>query len=77
MFLPSPFTSLVRCSSLPTPSQDYQHGSSSAGGTIDHFCERPIRDVYYLWGLAGGDVEVEFKKNGMIQMKPPISNLPW
>ena len=38
--------------------------------------ERPLQEVYYLWSLAGGDPEVEMKKRGVIQPRPPICSLP-
>ena len=38
---------------------------------------RSVREVYYLWSLAGGDVETELKKGGLVQSQPPICSLPW
>ena len=37
---------------------------------------RPLREVYHLWTLAGGDLEGELKKRGLIKTKPPIMSLP-
>ena len=37
---------------------------------------RPLREVYHLWSLAGGDMEGELKKRGLIKTKPPIMTLP-
>ena len=37
---------------------------------------RPLREVYHLWTLAGGDMEGELKKRGLIKTKPPIMTLP-
>ena len=74
-FLPSPFSSLLRCSTLNVPSPD-DHQVGSGSSPPDHLAERPMKDVYYLWSLAGGDLEVELKKHSLIQTKPPISTLP-
>ena len=40
------------------------------------FFFRPLREVYHLWRLAGGDMEGELKKRGLIKTKPPIMTLP-
>ena len=37
---------------------------------------RPLHEVYHLWTLAGGDLEGELKKRGLIKAKPPIMSLP-
>ena len=37
---------------------------------------RPLQEVYHLWTLAGGDMEGELKKRGLIKTKPPIMTLP-
>jgi TBC domain-containing protein kinase-like protein len=42
----------------------------------DHLAQRPLSEVYYLWTLAGGDLESELKKQGLIRSKPPIMQLP-
>ncbi|XP_031552382.1 TBC domain-containing protein kinase-like protein isoform X2 [Actinia tenebrosa] len=42
----------------------------------DHLAKRPLSEVYYLWCLAGGDIEGELKKQGLIKTKPPILSLP-
>ncbi|XP_071951591.1 TBC domain-containing protein kinase-like protein isoform X2 [Antedon mediterranea] len=39
---------------------------------IDHLAMRSIDEVYYLWGLAGGDLESELKKKTLIRSHPPI-----
>lgn len=38
----------------------------------DHLAELPLREVYYLWQLAGGDVETELKRQELIKAKPSI-----
>lgn len=42
----------------------------------DLLSERPLQEVYHLWTLAGGDMEGELKKRGLIKTKPPIMTLP-
>ena len=37
---------------------------------------RPLHEVFHLWTLAGGDLEGELKKRGLIKTKPPIMSLP-
>lgn len=35
-----------------------------------------INELYHWWQLAGGDVLVELKKQGLIRSSPPILSLP-
>lgn len=78
--LPSPFSSLVRCSTLEIQNNSQQ----VSGGMVpdkeahppDHLNERPLREVYYLWSLAGGDLEVELQRVGLLPSKPPIFTMP-
>ena len=72
-FLPSPFTNLIRCSQLATPTMDHGYKPRPLP---DHLTERPMRDVYYLWSLAGGELEAELTKGGIIQTCPPVTILP-
>ncbi|KAG8454122.1 hypothetical protein GDO86_000676 [Hymenochirus boettgeri] len=44
--------------------------------TSDFLAERSIEEVYYLWCLAGGDLEKELMSKGIIRSKPPICTLP-
>ncbi|XP_015119108.1 TBC domain-containing protein kinase-like protein isoform X2 [Diachasma alloeum] len=37
---------------------------------------RNMEQLYYLWQLAGGDMTVELKKNGLIRSRPPILSIP-
>ena len=76
LFLPSPFSSLLRCSPLTVPSPDDHQQAGNGSVPPDHLAERPMRDVYYLWSLAGGDLEAELKKHNLVQTKPAISTLP-
>ncbi|KAG7175816.1 TBC domain-containing protein kinase-like protein-like [Homarus americanus] len=45
-------------------------------GRRDQLCERPMREVYHLWQLAGGNVEQELKKQKLVRIKPAILTLP-
>ena len=46
--------------------------------TVSYLCiYRRIREVYYLWSLAGGEVEAELRKTSLIPSTPPICSLPW
>ena len=40
------------------------------------FSFRPLHEIFHLWTLAGGDLEGELKKCGLIKAKPPIMSLP-
>ncbi|XP_021711856.1 TBC domain-containing protein kinase-like protein [Aedes aegypti] len=35
-----------------------------------------LAEIYYLWQLAGGDVQQELKKEGLIKSEAPILSLP-
>ncbi|KXJ80300.1 hypothetical protein RP20_CCG025433 [Aedes albopictus] len=35
-----------------------------------------LAEIYYLWQLAGGDVQLELKKEGLIKSEAPILSLP-
>lgn len=37
---------------------------------------RPLTEVFQLWQLVGGDVEVELRKAGILRNKPSIFSLP-
>ena len=56
------------------------HPSERAGSKVtadeDYLSERLAQEVYYLWSLAGGDLEAELKKSGLIKLEPPICRLP-
>ncbi|GAB0099395.1 TBC domain-containing protein kinase-like protein [Sergentomyia squamirostris] len=36
----------------------------------------PLKQIYYLWQLAGGDVQAELKKEGLIRTEAPILLMP-
>lgn len=35
-----------------------------------------LQFLYYLWQLAGGDIQAELKKNYLIKNTPPILSMP-
>ncbi|KMQ95912.1 tbc domain-containing protein kinase-like protein [Lasius niger] len=37
---------------------------------------RKMDELYYLWQLAGGDITVDLKKQGLIRSRPPILSIP-
>ncbi|XP_011498464.1 PREDICTED: TBC domain-containing protein kinase-like protein [Ceratosolen solmsi marchali] len=37
---------------------------------------RKMDELYYLWQLAGGDMLMELKKQGLIRSRPPILSIP-
>jgi len=44
--------------------------------TGDLLSLRHIGEIYYLWKLAGGDLEGSLRKAGLIRQHPPITQLP-
>jgi TBC domain-containing protein kinase-like protein len=38
--------------------------------------QRSLQELYYLWHLAGGDVQAELRKQGLIRTKAPILSIP-
>ena len=67
-FVPSRFpTSALRCGSLawpPPPPPDNKLELLS------------VRELYYLWELAGGDVKTELRRHGLMVTTPPVLSLP-
>ncbi|XP_020294246.1 TBC domain-containing protein kinase-like protein [Pseudomyrmex gracilis] len=37
---------------------------------------RKMDELYYLWQLAGGDITIDLKKQGLIRSRPPILSIP-
>uniref|UniRef100_A0A8C5BAW0 TBC1 domain containing kinase n=1 Tax=Gadus morhua TaxID=8049 RepID=A0A8C5BAW0_GADMO len=64
------FSSSLRCAHLELP-EDISDLCKE-----DYLSERAIDEVYYLWCLAGGDLEKELTNQGIIQSKPPLCTLP-
>ncbi|MBN3303130.1 TBCK protein, partial [Amia calva] len=67
------FSSSLRCARLALP-EDI--GDLCRGEEEEYLSERPIDEVYYLWCLAGGDLEKELTNKEIIQSKPPVCTLP-
>ena len=77
----SPFKCLFRSRDLELPSlPPLTLSSSLPNGSLseeDHLKDRPLRDVYFWWCLAGGDLQGEIHKKGLVKTRPAILNLPW
>lgn len=43
---------------------------------FENFEKFTINELYHWWQLAGGDVQLELKKQGLIRSSPPILSLP-
>ncbi|KAM7394360.1 hypothetical protein PAMP_021171 [Pampus punctatissimus] len=67
------FSSSLRCAHLELP-EDISELCKDDDD--DYLSERAIDEVYYLWCLAGGDLEKELTNKEIIQSKPPICTLP-
>ncbi|XP_077983760.1 TBC domain-containing protein kinase-like protein [Glandiceps talaboti] len=66
------FSTKLRCEKLEIP--DYDEYSDI--DKEDHLAKRSFEEIYYLWCLAGGDLEGELKKNALITSQPPICGMP-
>nr|XP_060511813.1 TBC domain-containing protein kinase-like protein [Panthera onca] len=67
------FSSSLRCADLTLP-EDISQLCKDVNS--DYLAERSIEEVYYLWCLAGGDLEKELVNKEIIRSKPPICTLP-
>uniref|UniRef100_A0A8C8Z4W1 TBC domain-containing protein kinase-like protein n=1 Tax=Prolemur simus TaxID=1328070 RepID=A0A8C8Z4W1_PROSS len=67
------FSSSLRCAGLTLP-EDISQLCKDIDS--DYLAERSIEEVYYLWCLAGGDLEKELVNKEIIRSKPPICTLP-
>uniref|UniRef100_A0A8D2CM52 TBC domain-containing protein kinase-like protein n=1 Tax=Sciurus vulgaris TaxID=55149 RepID=A0A8D2CM52_SCIVU len=67
------FSSSLRCADLTLP-EDISQLCKDVN--TDYLAERSIEEVYYLWCLAGGDLEKELVNKEIIRSKPPICTLP-
>nr|XP_004663058.2 TBC domain-containing protein kinase-like protein [Jaculus jaculus] len=67
------FSSSLRCADLTLP-EDISDLCKDINN--DYLAERSIEEVYYLWCLAGGDLEKELINKEIIRSKPPICTLP-
>lgn len=46
------------------------------GSLYENIISRKMDELYYLWQLAGGDISMELKKQGLIRSRPPILSIP-
>ncbi|CAM2112819.1 unnamed protein product [Caretta caretta] len=69
------FSSSLRCANLTLP-EDITQLCKGKDEDCDYLAERSIEEVYYLWCLAGGDLEKELVNKEIIRSKPPICTLP-
>ncbi|PIN98865.1 hypothetical protein AB205_0012030, partial [Aquarana catesbeiana] len=67
------FSSALRCADLDLP-EDISLLCKDEDS--DFLAERSIEEVYYLWCLAGGDLEKELVGKEIIRSKPPVCTLP-
>lgn len=68
------FSMQPRCKDLELPV--YSENGSVQDEDFDHLSLRNMEEVYYLWRLAGGDLESLLRKEGLVKTKPPITLLP-
>jgi hypothetical protein len=67
-FQPPAFPTLeMRCRTLQLPI------SCRLARPLDYLT---VREIYYLWQLAGGDVFAELRKHGLMITTPPIISVP-
>jgi hypothetical protein len=67
-FKPPAFPSLdLRCRDLALPV------SCAQKRALDFLS---VREIYYLWQLAGGDVFAELRKHGLMITTPPVVSIP-
>ena len=69
---PNPFvfpTMRLRCESL-NGFVDNEESESPALDALN------LREIFYLWQLAGGDCQAELRKHGLVVNMPPVLNLP-
>ncbi|KAH9489035.1 hypothetical protein Btru_039677 [Bulinus truncatus] len=67
------FTTKVRSAALELPTYEETIANEFSD---DHLSQRSMQEVYYLWRLAGGDLDAALRKAGMSKTRPPIHLLP-
>ncbi|XP_028932290.1 TBC domain-containing protein kinase-like protein [Ornithorhynchus anatinus] len=72
------FSPSLRCADLTLPEDISQlcEDKDMKDADSDYLAERSIEEVYYLWCLAGGDLEKELVNKEIIRSKPPVCTLP-
>lgn len=63
----------LRCENL---SLDSIKSTPDDADTENPLSSLSLREIYYLWFLAGGDIMSELRKNGLMASMPPILALP-
>lgn len=53
---------------------EYRYKSTNIPESLLHRC--PLKQIYYWWQLAGGDVHSELKAIGLIRNEAPILSIP-
>lgn len=53
---------------------EYRYKCAKSPATLLH--GRPLKQIYYWWQLAGGDVHSELKAVGLIRNEAPILSMP-
>ena len=67
-YSPPMFPSLsLRCASLPCPPPP---------PSLEPLERLTLQEIYHLWQLAGGDVQAELRKHGLLVAAPPVLSLP-
>ncbi|KAF2901025.1 hypothetical protein ILUMI_05165 [Ignelater luminosus] len=57
--------------------KEFQNGKTNSKNKIyQTFDTFTLKELYYWWQLAGGDVFLELKKQGLIRSSPPVLSLP-
>jgi len=66
-------TTELRCKDLELPTYEETIEKEFSD---DHLSQRSMAEVFYLWKLAGGDVEAVLRKAGLAKTKVPVHLLP-
>lgn len=53
-----------------------KHAQEKEENLYKNVIVRKMDELYYLWQLAGGDITVDMKKQGLIRSRPPILSIP-
>lgn len=70
------FSTTMRCKNLEITTFDEKRVDQKDDIEGDDLlAERSLEEVYYLWKLAGGDLEGSLQRAGLIRTNPPITKL--
>eukprot|EP00794_Sanderia_malayensis_P007217 gene7217-8025_t len=70
------FPAVYRSKYLDAPDYNKLLSELSDAKDEDHLTSRPIKEFYFLWTLAGGDVMTELKRHGLMKSNPPSLSMP-